>query len=136
MSDIFIDKFSHIKKGVRIIGLPNTEKNQKIKINDSKYLISEKEKERIKIKIVEILKYSTVVDFLEEAQINNTVPFCKSIQEGVNYYNMQSSAEEREKLRIKYNYGFLGIKFEIIDKDFIQYKKNKQKYQQLKTANH
>lgn len=132
MGDISIDKFSHIKKGVRIIGLPNTEKNQKIKINDSKYLVSDKEKEKVKIKITEILKYSTVVDFLEEAGINNTVPFCKSIQEGVNYYNTQSTAEEREELRIKYNYGFLGIKFEITDKDFIQYQKNKQKYLTLR----
>ena len=61
-----------------------------------------------------IYSYKTVEDYLKRETLKKALPCVKTIKEGVQIYNLWTSEKEREKLRKKYGYGFMGIGIEFV----------------------
>lgn len=100
--------FDYIKNGIKTVeGRKNSKKYQKYSIGDT--LIFTYKVQEVKTKILYINRYKTVKDYLEKETLKNALPNIKTIEDGINIYNLWTSVEEREKLREKYDYSFLGI---------------------------
>ena len=100
--------FTYLKKGIKTVeGRKNSEKYQKYKKDDTLIFICGKEK--LKTKITYIHRYKTVADYLKKETLKRALPCVKTVKEGVEIYNLWTSQKERNSLRKKYGYGFLGI---------------------------
>ena len=66
-------------------------------------------KQKIKTKITYIHRYKTVEYYLRRETLKKALPCVKTIKDGVKIYNLWTSEKERDKLKQKYGYGFLGI---------------------------
>ena len=86
--------FDFIKSGIKTVeGRKNSEKYQKYKKDD--ILIFRFNDEEVKTKIIFINKYKTVQEYLEKETLIRTLPNIKTIQEGINIYNLWTSEEEQ-----------------------------------------
>ena len=105
--------YTYIKQGVKTVeGRKYSEKYQKYRRGDT--LIFTCDGEQLKTRITYIHKYQTVEDYLRRETLKKALPCVKTTKEGVEIYNLWTSEKEREKLRKKYGYGFMGIGVELI----------------------
>lgn len=105
--------FDLIRSGVKTVeGRKNSEKYQKYKKGDTLIFICGDE--MLKTEITYVNKYKTVEDYLREETLEKALPCVKTIKEGVKIYNLWTREKDREKLRKRYGYGFLGIGIKII----------------------
>lgn len=105
--------YTYIKQGIKTVeGRKYSEKYQKYKRGDT--LIFTFKKEKLKTKITYIHRYKTVEDYLRRETLKKALPCVDTIKKGVEIYNLWTSEEEREKLRKKFGYGFMGIGIELI----------------------
>ena len=100
--------FTYIKKGIKTVeGRKYSEKYQKYKKGDILIFVCGKEK--LKTKITYIHRYKTVENYLKRETLKKALPCVKTVKEGVKIYNLWTNEKEREKLRKKFGYGFMGI---------------------------
>lgn len=100
--------FTYIKQGIKTVeGRKNSEKYQQYKKGD--ILIFHYKGETVKTKITYIHKYKTVGDYLKKETLKRALPCVKRIKDGIKIYNMWTSEKERNLLRKKYGYSFIGI---------------------------
>ena len=100
--------FDYIKDGIKTVeGRKNSLKYQKYNVGDLLEFVHNNEK--VLTIINNINKYETVEDYLRKETLKRALPCVKTIKDGVEVYNLWTSNEERENLRIKYGFGFLGI---------------------------
>lgn len=105
--------YDYIKKGIKTVeGRKNSEKYQKYKKGDT--LIFTYNVEKLKTKITYIHKYQNVEAYLKRETLKRALPCVKTIKQGVKIYNLWTSQKEREQLRKKYGYGFLGIGIKLV----------------------
>ena len=105
--------FTLIKNGVKTVeGRKNSEKYQKYKKGDTLIFVCGKEK--IKTQITYIHRYKTVEDYLKRETLKRALPCVKTIKEGVEIYNLWTNKTERQLLRKKYGFAFLGIGVKLI----------------------
>lgn len=100
--------FDYIKQGIKTVeGRKNNEKYQKIKRDD--IILFECNNETIKTRVTYVRKYVTLEDYLNEETLELTLPNVETVRNGITIYNNWSTQKERDKLRKKYGFGFLGI---------------------------
>jgi len=100
--------FDYIKSGVKTVeGRKNSPTYQEY--NEGDYLNFVCEKQKLMTIITYINKYETVEDYLNKETLKKALPCVKTIEEGVEIYNKWTSQKERDELKKKYGYGFLGI---------------------------
>nr|QBK91303.1 MAG: ASC-1 like domain protein [Pithovirus LCPAC202] len=100
--------FDYIKQGIKTVeGRKNSEKYQKIKIDD--IILFECNNETIKTRVTYVHKYLTLKDYLKKETLELTLPNVGTVRNGITIYNNWSTQKERDKLRKKYGFGFLGI---------------------------
>ena len=100
--------FDLISSGVKTVeGRKNSLKYQKYKPGDFLNFINGEQ--TLMTLITKINKYSDVEEYLRKETLKRALPCVKTIKEGVKMYNMWTNPSERNMLRKKYGYGFLGI---------------------------
>nr|QBK91002.1 MAG: ASC-1 like domain protein [Pithovirus LCPAC201] len=100
--------FDYIKQGLKTVeGRKNSQKYQKIKRDD--IIFFECNNETIKTYVTYVQKYTTLEDYLKEETLKLTLPNIETIEKGITIYNNWSTQKERQVLREKYGFGFLGI---------------------------
>ena len=100
--------FDLIASGIKTVeGRKNSLKYQEYKPGDFLNFINGKR--TIMTLITKINKYSDVEEYLREETLKKALPCVKTIKEGVKMYNRWTKPSERNMLRKKYGYGFLGI---------------------------
>ena len=105
--------YTYIKQGIKTVeGRKYSEKYQKYRRGDT--LIFTCDGEQLKTRITYIHRYQTVEDYLRRETLKKALPCVETIKEGVEIYNLWTSEKEREKLRKKYGYGFMGIGVELV----------------------
>lgn len=103
--------FDYIKNGSKTVeGRKYSEKYHKYRVND--ILIFECDGEKLRTLIRDIRKYKTLNDYLEEEKYNKVLPCAKNMNEAIKIYNEWSKESDREELKRKYGYGFMGIEIE------------------------
>jgi len=104
--------FDYIKQGIKTVeGRKNSEKYQKIKIHDE--IVFECNNETVKARVIYFHKYETLEEYLTAETLKSTLPGIKTVKDGITIYNNWSTQEEREELRKKHKYAFLGIGIKI-----------------------
>lgn len=94
--------FSFIREGVKPVeGRKGTPKHQKIRIGD--FINFSNGTESFKAVVIEIRKYASLADYLEDVSYEKALPGVSSFDNAVRIYMQWSTPEEIEE------YGFLGI---------------------------
>lgn len=105
--------YTFIKEGIKTVeGRKNSEKYQAYKKGDT--LIFTCDGEELKTEITYIHRYKTVEDYLRRETLKKALPCVKTVKEGVEIYNLWTKKKDREKLRKKYGFGFLGIGVKLV----------------------
>lgn len=104
----------YIRQGIKQVeGRKNSPLYQDIKVGD--YIIFRAKNERdLKVVVTYIRQYRTLTDYLKGETIARTMPCAKNIEQAKAIYNKWTSHHEREILREKYGFGFLGIGFALV----------------------
>ena len=100
--------FDLISSGIKTVeGRKNSPKYQEYNPGDFLNFINGKR--TLMTLITKINKYSDVKEYLQKETLKRALPCVKTIKEGVEMYNRWTKPSERNMLRKKYGYGFLGI---------------------------
>jgi len=126
----------YIKSGTKTVeGRKNSPTYHNIKKDDI-IIFKTKGETDVYAKVTYVNKYKTLEDYLKIETIEKTLPCVKSLEEGMEMYNRWSSEKERNELRQKYGYAFLGIGITVISHEqainLQKYWKYKSKYKGLK----
>lgn len=112
--------YDQIKLGRKMVeGRKNSKKYQTIKKGDI-LLLSDRKKGILECKVLYVKKYKDVKDYLENETIEKAfgdLSECRNIatiDDGIKVYEKFVHRKEIDKLREKYNYGFLGITIEFV----------------------
>lgn len=99
--------YDHIKQGSKTVeGRLDKGKFSKFTIGQEFYFINERNK--IKVKITNIIKYKTFKQYLEMEGLKRTLPGINSISDGINvYYSFYTKEMET-------HYGILAIEVKLI----------------------
>lgn len=129
----------YIKNGTKTVeGRKNSSTYHNIKKDDI-IIFKTKGETDVYAKVTYVNKYKTLEDYLKTETIEKTLPCVKSLEEGIQMYNRWSSEKERNELKEKYGYAFLGIGISVISHEqFVsmqKYWKYKSKYLKFKNNN-
>ena len=123
----------YIKSGTKTVeGRKNSPTYHNIKKDDIIIFKTKGEKD-VHVKVTYVNKYKTLEDYLKTETIEKTLPCVKTLEEGIAMYNKWNSEKEREELRQKYGYAFLGIGISLMSPYEQKYRKYKSKYLKLKS---
>ena len=100
--------FDFIKKGKKVIeGRLNKGKFQKLKKNEIIYFANGVDK--IKVKIMDIIRYNTFEEYLLQEGLKRTLPGIQTLKDGVNvYYSFYTKEQEKE-------FGILAVRIKRIE---------------------
>tara|TARA_B110000208_G_scaffold162226_1_gene198373 strand:- start:618 stop:965 length:348 start_codon:yes stop_codon:yes gene_type:complete len=102
-----------IKQGKKTIeGRKNSIKYHSFKEKD-KILFNYNDEECL-TEIIKINKYKTIREYLENEGIEYTMPHVKSIEEGLEVFDLIYPNQIIKLLEYKYGYGFLGIHIKLV----------------------
>lgn len=105
--------FDLIKNGTKTVeGRKNSPKYQLYAKGD--ILILNCGDKTIQTRIKYINCYSTIRCYLETETLERALPGIATIDDGITFYNSFTTEQEREMLRKKFGFGFLGIGIELI----------------------